>query len=98
MPPKAARSVARQCEERARHARGQIGKDAEDRAMIPIDVGETSTNCSRRGPSFSCIGSLQLLQAVEVGVEHGSWHAHSLIAIERTEFVDVSIRLAANNC
>lgn len=31
-------------------------------------------------------------------VEHGSWHAHSLIAIERTEFVDVNIRLAANNC
>src|SRR3984893_512998 len=57
-----------------------------------------STNCSRPGPSFSCIGSLQLLQAVELGVEHGSWHPHSLIAIERTEFVDVSIRLAANNC
>src|SRR6266436_2029867 len=55
-------------------------------------------NCSRRRRSVSCIGSLQLLQAVELGVEHGSWHAHSLIAIERTEFVDVSIRLAANNC
>src|SRR3954447_26337027 len=59
-----------------------------------------STNCSRRASFFlfSCSGSLQLLQAVELGVEHGSWHAHSLIAIERLEFVDMSIRLAANNC
>src|SRR3954471_1207934 len=59
-----------------------------------------STNCSRRASFFlfSCSGSLQLLQAVELGVEHGSRHAHSLIAIERTEFVDMSIRLAANNC
>src|SRR5215467_13456666 len=44
------------------------------------------------------VGSLQLLQKIELGVEHGSWHAHPLIAIERTEFVDVSIKLAADNC
>ena len=41
MPLKATRSVAGQCEERGRHARGQIGKDTEDRTMIPIDAGET---------------------------------------------------------
>ncbi len=41
MPLKATRSVAGQCEERGRHARGQIGTDAEDRTMIPIDAGET---------------------------------------------------------
>ena len=64
----------------------------------PASAGVREGNCSDEGPSFSRIGSLQLLQAVELGVEHGSWHAHSLIAIERTEFVDVSIRLAACNC
>src|SRR5437879_12780470 len=63
--------------------------------MILIDAGDFATG---EGPSFSCIRSLQLLQAVELGVEHGSWDAYSLIAIERTEFVDVSIRLAANPC
>ena len=41
MPLKAIRSVAGRCEERGRNARGQIGKDAEDRTMIPIDAGET---------------------------------------------------------
>jgi hypothetical protein len=40
MPLKATRP-ARQCEERGRHARGQIDKDAEDRTMIPIDAGQT---------------------------------------------------------
>jgi hypothetical protein len=39
---------------------------------------------------------LQFLQAVEPGVSY--WNAHSVIEVERTEFIDLSIRLAANNC
>jgi hypothetical protein len=50
---KASRSVAGQCEERGRHARGQIGKGAEDRTMIPIAMrAKPSTNYSRRGSFF----------------------------------------------
>jgi hypothetical protein len=41
---------------------------------------------------------LQLLWAPEQRVEHGCWHAYPLIGIERSEFIDVSIRLAADNC
>jgi hypothetical protein len=40
---------------------------------------------------------LEFLWAVEHGVQHGSWNAYAFIAIKRTEFIDVSIRLAANN-
>src|SRR4051794_27069723 len=45
----------------------------------------------------SALDDLQLLHAVEHGVEYGSWNAHSFIVIERTEFIDVSIRFSANN-
>jgi hypothetical protein len=37
------------------------------------------------------------MHAIEYSFEHCSWNAHSFITIERTEFIDVSIRLAANN-
>jgi hypothetical protein len=40
---------------------------------------------------------LRLLRAIEHGIEHGFWHVHALIAIERSKLVDVSIRLAADD-
>ncbi len=41
--------------------------------------------------------SLNLLRAIEHGVEHATRYSYSLIAIQGVEFVHVSIRLAADN-